>query len=56
MDKNRIDGAAKLNKGAIKEVAGTLVGDAKLAAEGKNEKAEGKAQNAIGQAADAAKA
>jgi uncharacterized protein YjbJ (UPF0337 family) len=55
MDKNRIDGAAKINKGAIKEVAGTLFGDAKLAKEGKNEKAEGKAQNAGGQEADSAK-
>lgn len=48
MDKDRIAGSAKQVKGAIKETAGKLVGDAKLTAEGKSDKVEGKIQNAIG--------
>jgi uncharacterized protein YjbJ (UPF0337 family) len=48
MDKDRIKGSAKQAKGAIKEVAGKLTGDAKLEADGKADKTEGKVQNAIG--------
>jgi len=48
MDKDRIAGAAKQAKGAIKEATGKTLGDAKLTANGKNEKVEGKMQNAIG--------
>jgi len=48
MDKDRIAGAAKQAKGAIKEAAGKALGDAKLAADGKDDKVEGKTQNAIG--------
>lgn len=48
MDKDRIAGAAKQAKGAIKEAAGKTLGDAKLAAEGKSDKVKGKIQNAIG--------
>ena len=48
MDKDRIAGAAKQPKGTVKEVAGKVVGDTKLQADGKVEKAEGKVQNAIG--------
>ncbi len=48
MDKDRIAGAAKQAKGAIKEAAGKLLGDSKLVAEGKRDKVEGKVQNAIG--------
>ena len=48
MDKNRIVGAAKQAKGAIKEIVGKAVGDAKLESQGKADKAEGKIQNAIG--------
>jgi uncharacterized protein YjbJ (UPF0337 family) len=48
MDKDRIAGAAKESKGAIKEAAGKVLGDAKLTADGKSDKAEGKVQNAIG--------
>jgi uncharacterized protein YjbJ (UPF0337 family) len=48
MDKDRIAGAAKQAKGAMKDAAGKLTGDAKLQAEGKAEKAEGKIQNAVG--------
>ena len=42
-------------KGAVKETIGKVVGDAKLEAEGKADKAEGKVQNAIGGLKDAAR-
>ena len=48
MDKDRIEGAAKQAKGAIKNVAGKMTGDTKLQAEGTADKAEGKVQNAVG--------
>jgi uncharacterized protein YjbJ (UPF0337 family) len=48
MDKDRIAGSAKELKGAVKQVAGKAVGDAKLEADGKAEKVEGKVQNALG--------
>ncbi len=48
MDKDRIAGAGKQAKGAMKEVAGKVTGDAKLKAEGKADKAAGKLQNALG--------
>ena len=48
MDKDRIEGSAKQAKGAIKEVAGKVTGDAKLEKEGKSDKAAGKVQNAVG--------
>jgi uncharacterized protein YjbJ (UPF0337 family) len=53
MDKNRIAGVAEQAKGAIKEATGKAVGDAKLVAEGKNDKVVGKIQNAIGGVNDA---
>ena len=37
MDKDRIEGSAQQVKGAVKEVAGTVTGDAKLEAEGKSD-------------------
>jgi uncharacterized protein YjbJ (UPF0337 family) len=52
MDKDRIAGAAKQVKGSIEEAAGKAVGDAKLTAEGKIDKAEGKIQSDIGGAKD----
>jgi uncharacterized protein YjbJ (UPF0337 family) len=55
MDKDRVIGAAKQAKGAIKETAGKAVGDAKLTAEGKSDKVEGKIQNAVGGLKDALK-
>ncbi len=55
MDKDRIAGAAKASKGAIKEATGKVLGDAKLTADGKRDKAEGKVQNAIGGLKDAVK-
>jgi uncharacterized protein YjbJ (UPF0337 family) len=48
MDKDRIKGSAQQAKGAIKEVAGKVTGDAKLEAEGKSDKIAGKVQNAVG--------
>jgi len=48
MDKDRIEGSAKQAKGAVKEVAGKVTGDAKLEAEGRSDKAAGKVQNAVG--------
>ena len=48
MDKDRIGGAAKQAKGAGKEAVGKAVGDNKLVADGKADKAEGKVQNAVG--------
>jgi uncharacterized protein YjbJ (UPF0337 family) len=48
MDKDRIEGAATQAKGALKEAAGKVTGDAKLESEGAADKAAGKVQNAIG--------
>jgi uncharacterized protein YjbJ (UPF0337 family) len=48
MDKDRIEGSANQAKGAIKETAGKVTGDAKLQAEGAADKAAGKVQNAVG--------
>ena len=48
MDKDRIEGAANQAKGAVKEAAGKITGDAKLKAEGAADKAAGKVQNAVG--------
>jgi uncharacterized protein YjbJ (UPF0337 family) len=48
MDKDRIEGAATQAKGALKEAAGKVTGDAKLESEGAADKAAGKVQNAVG--------
>ena len=48
MDKDRIAGSAKEIKGAVKQVAGKALGDAKLEADGKADRIEGKVQNAVG--------
>lgn len=55
MHSDRIEGSLKQAKGAAKEVAGKLTGDAKLKAEGKSDKLEGKVQNAVGGVKDAIK-
>ena len=55
MDNDRIAGSAKQAKGAVKEAAGKALGDSKLVAEGKSDKAEGKIQNAVGGLKDAVK-
>ncbi|SEE16038.1 Uncharacterized conserved protein YjbJ, UPF0337 family [Rhizobiales bacterium GAS188] len=52
MDTDRITGATKEAKGAIKEMAGKITGNEKLKAEGKADKIAGKVQNAFGQAKD----
>ncbi|KAB0265319.1 CsbD family protein [Microvirga brassicacearum] len=48
MDKDRVEGSAKNVKGSVKESAGKAIGDSKLEAEGKMDKAKGKVQNVIG--------
>ena len=53
MNKDRIVGAAKEIKGALKDAAGKIVGSDKLQVEGKIDKAVGHAQNTGGQAKDA---
>ena len=53
MDKDRIEGAGKQVKGAIKDAAGKVTGDRKLQAEGKADKIVGKVQNEVGKAKDA---
>lgn len=55
MDKDRIEGAARSAKGTIKEAAGKVMGDTKMEAEGKADKAAGKIQNTVGGAKDAAR-
>ena len=55
MDKDRIEGAANQAKGAVKEAAGKVTGDAKLQAEGAADKAAGKVQNAVGGLKDSLK-
>nr|WP_294554053.1 CsbD family protein [uncultured Rhodopila sp.] len=55
MDKDRIIGSAKQVEGTLRETAGKVLGDARLAAEGREEKAEGKIQNAVGGAKDIVK-
>jgi uncharacterized protein YjbJ (UPF0337 family) len=55
MDKDRIAGAAKQAKGAVKEATGKALGDQKLVADGKSDKVEGKIQNAVGGLKDALK-
>jgi len=55
MDKDRIVGSAKEIKGAAKDAVGALIGDAKLHADGKADKAEGKLQNLVGGVKDAAR-
>jgi uncharacterized protein YjbJ (UPF0337 family) len=53
MDKNRIAGSLKQVKGTIEEAVGKVLGDAKLTAVGKVDKAAGKVQNSIGSLSDA---
>ena len=53
MDKDRIEGAGKQVKGAIKDAAGKLTGDRKLEAEGKADKMVGKVQVEVGKTKDA---
>lgn len=55
MDKDRIEGAGKQAKGAVKDAFGKVTGDTKTQVEGKIDKAEGKAQSAYGGAKDKAR-
>jgi uncharacterized protein YjbJ (UPF0337 family) len=55
IDKDRVVGSAKQIKGAVKQVVGRAVGDAKLESEGKTDKIEGKVQNTIGGVKDTLK-
>ena len=55
MNNDRISGAFRQAKGALKNIAGKVTGDSKLRAEGAAEKAAGKVQNAVGGAKDALK-
>ena len=48
MDNDRAEGSMKTVKGRVKEGLGKALGDSKLEAEGKMDKAEGKVQNAVG--------
>jgi uncharacterized protein YjbJ (UPF0337 family) len=48
MDEDRIKGSAQKIKGDLKDAACKALGDKKLQAEGKADKAKGKVQNAIG--------
>ncbi len=53
MDKDRIAGAGKQAKGAVKDTVGKVTGDRKMQAEGKMDKAEGKLQKEVGKGKDA---
>jgi len=53
MDKDRVKGAAREAKGAVKEKFGQVTGDTKTEAEGKGEKVAGKVQNTVGGLKDA---
>jgi uncharacterized protein YjbJ (UPF0337 family) len=55
IDKDRVVGSAKQIKGAVKQVVGRAVGDAKLESEGKTDKIEGKVQNTFGGVKDTLK-
>ena len=55
MDKDRIVGSAKVVAGKAKAAIGSVIGDAKLEAEGKVEQVEGRVQNAVGSANDTVK-
>jgi len=48
VDRDRVAGSAQQVKGTVKDAAGSVLGDAKLQAEGKLDKVEGKAQNTAG--------
>jgi len=53
MDKDRVKGSSTQAKGVVKELAGKVLGDAKLTAEGRGDRAKGKLQSTIGGLKDA---
>jgi uncharacterized protein YjbJ (UPF0337 family) len=55
MNREHVKGAADKVKGAIKDTAGKMMGDKKMQAEGKFDKAKGAAHNVAGDVKDAAK-
>ncbi|MEQ1770113.1 MAG: CsbD family protein [Devosia sp.] len=55
MHKDQVQGAGKEVRGAIKEAAGKVTGDAKLQVDGKLDKAEGAVQRKVGDAKEAAR-
>ena len=52
VDHDRVAGSAKQAGGSVKDTVGSVLGDTKLQAEGKIDKAEGKAQNTAGSIKD----
>ena len=48
MDKDRMDGAAKIAGGKVNAAIGKRIGDQKTVAEGQSEQRVGKVQNAVG--------
>jgi uncharacterized protein YjbJ (UPF0337 family) len=48
VDRDRVAGSAEYAKGSVKDAVGSVVGDAKLQAEGKLDKAQGRTQNTVG--------
>ena len=48
MNKDQVNGRAETLKGNVKEAAGKVVGNERLAAEGRAEQAAGKVQSTVG--------
>jgi uncharacterized protein YjbJ (UPF0337 family) len=55
MDKDRIAGSVRQAGGAAWQMIGKLLGDHKIAAEGRSEMSRGKVQNAVGGLKDIAR-
>ena len=53
MDRDRVDGLATIWLGRLRTLAGSILGDSKLKAEGRMSELEGRVQNTIGGAKDA---
>jgi uncharacterized protein YjbJ (UPF0337 family) len=52
VDRDRLAGSGKQVRGSVKDSIGSVLGDTKLQAEGKLDKAEGRAQNTVGSMRD----
>src|SRR5215217_7983375 len=52
VDRDRLAGSGKQVTGSVKDSVGSVLGDTKLQAEGKLDKAEGRAQNTVGSVKD----
>jgi uncharacterized protein YjbJ (UPF0337 family) len=55
MNKDRVEGAVKQAKGALKEAVGKATGNRRLQGKGAAEKVEGEVQNAVGGVKDSVK-